>query len=76
MGDYWGAISIGYNKSLVSNPPKTWKDLLKSDYQRQGRDEREPAQLELGDRRRASPRRSATGGSLSDVGPGIDFFAS
>ncbi len=32
MGDYWGAISIGYNKSLVSNPPKTWKDLLKSDY--------------------------------------------
>src|SRR3954470_10022625 len=27
MGDYWGAVSIGYNKTLVSNPPKTFKDL-------------------------------------------------
>ena len=32
MGDYWGAISIGYNQNLVSNPPKTWKDLLKPEY--------------------------------------------
>ena len=32
MGDYWGAISIGYNRNLVSNPPKTWKDLLKPEY--------------------------------------------
>ena len=32
MGDYWGAISIGYNKSLISNPPKTSKDLTKSEY--------------------------------------------
>ena len=23
MGDYWGAISIGYNQNLISNPPKT-----------------------------------------------------
>jgi putative spermidine/putrescine transport system substrate-binding protein len=28
MGDYWGAISIGYNQNLISTPPKTWKDLL------------------------------------------------
>ena len=32
MGDYWGAVSIGYNKSLVSNPPKTFKDLMKPEY--------------------------------------------
>src|SRR3954451_11615264 len=32
VGDYWGAVSIGYNSSLVSTPPKTWKDLMKSDY--------------------------------------------
>ena len=32
MGDYWGAVSIGYNKTLVSNPPKTWQDLLKPEY--------------------------------------------
>ena len=31
-GDYWGAISIGYNASLVKTPPKTWADLLKPDY--------------------------------------------
>jgi len=31
-GDYWGAISIGYNANLISNPPKTWKDLLKPEY--------------------------------------------
>ena len=31
-GDYWGAISIGYNQNLISNPPKTWKDLLKPEY--------------------------------------------
>ena len=32
MGDYWGAISIGYNQNLVSTPPKTWKDLLKPEF--------------------------------------------
>ena len=32
MGDYWGAVSIGYNKTLVSNPPKTFKDLMKPEY--------------------------------------------
>ena len=31
-GDYWGAISMGYNGNLISNPPKTWKDLLKPEY--------------------------------------------
>src|SRR6476646_206204 len=31
-GDYWGAVSIGYNKSLISNPPKTLKDLMKPEY--------------------------------------------
>src|SRR3954454_17168476 len=31
-GDYWGAISIGYNQNLISNPPKTFKDLLKPEY--------------------------------------------
>jgi len=31
-GDYWGAVSIGYNSNIVKTPPKTWKDLLKPDY--------------------------------------------
>src|SRR2546426_1898513 len=31
-GDYWGAISIGYNANLVKPAPKTFKDLLGSAY--------------------------------------------
>src|SRR6478735_3359181 len=74
MGDYWGAISIGYNQNLVSNPPKTWKDLLKSEYK---------GKVALN----GSPLTSnsavsgviaaamGNGGSASNVQPGIDFFA-
>jgi len=74
MGDYWGAISIGYNQGLVSNPPKTWKDLLKPEYK---------GKVALN----GSPLTSnsavsgviaaalGNGGSASNVQPGIDFFA-
>ena len=74
MGDYWGAISIGYNQNLVSTPPKTWKDLLKSEYK---------GKVALN----GSPLTSnsavsgviaaaiGNGGSASNVAPGIDFFA-
>jgi putative spermidine/putrescine transport system substrate-binding protein len=74
MGDYWGAISIGYNQNLISNPPKTWKDLTKPEYK---------GKVALN----GSPLTSnsavsgviaaalANGGSTGDVGPGIDFFA-
>src|SRR5919204_5333477 len=31
-GDYWGAISIGYNANLVNPAPKSWKDLLNPAY--------------------------------------------
>ena len=75
MGDYWGAISIGYNQNLVSTPPKTWKHLLKPEYK---------GKVALN----GSPLTSnsavsgviaaalANGGSLNDVTAGIDFFAS
>ncbi|MFL5952668.1 MAG: ABC transporter substrate-binding protein [Gaiellaceae bacterium] len=74
MGDYWGAISIGYNKGLVSNPPKSFADLLKPEYK---------GKVALN----GNPLKSnsavagvlaaslANNGSLSDVGPGIDWFA-
>ncbi|HZP72595.1 MAG TPA: ABC transporter substrate-binding protein [Gaiellaceae bacterium] len=74
VGDYWGAISIGYNANLVKTPPTTWADLLKPAYH---------GQVALN----GSPLTSgsavagvfaaaiANGGSLNDVGPGIDFFA-
>ncbi len=72
-GDYWGAVSIGYNKTLVSTPPKTFKDLLKPDYK---------GKVAIN----GSPLTSnsaiavvfatalANGGSLSDVSAGIDFW--
>ena len=73
-GDYWGAISFGYNQNLISNPPKTWKDLLKPEYK---------GKVALN----GSPLTSnsavagvfaaslGNGGSVKDVGPGIDFFS-
>ena len=72
-GDYWGAISIGYNQNLIPNPPKSWADLLKPEYK---------GKVALN----GSPLTSnsavsgviaaaiANGGSLGNVGPGIDYF--
>jgi putative spermidine/putrescine transport system substrate-binding protein len=72
-GDYWGAISVGYNQNLVPNPPKTWADLLKPEYR---------GKVALN----GSPLTSnsavsgvfaaalANGGSTSNVAPGIDYF--
>ena len=74
MGDYWGAVSIGYNKSLVSNPPKTWKDLTKPEYK--GKVAMNGSPLSSGSAiAGVFAATLGAGGSLSDVGPGIDFFA-
>jgi putative spermidine/putrescine transport system substrate-binding protein len=72
-GDYWGAISIGYNTALVSNPPKTWKDLLKPEYKGKVALNGSPLQSNSA----VSGVIAASlgnGGSVKDVGPGIDFF--
>jgi putative spermidine/putrescine transport system substrate-binding protein len=73
MGDYWGSITIGYNANLVSTPPKSFADLLKSEYKNK---------VALN----GSPLTSnsavagvfaaalANGGSLSNVSPGVDWF--
>ena len=73
MGDYWGSITIGYNANLVSTPPKSFADLLKSEYKNK---------VALN----GSPLTSnsavagvfaaalANGGSLSNVAPGVDWF--
>jgi putative spermidine/putrescine transport system substrate-binding protein len=74
MGDYWGAVSIGYNKTLVSNPPKTWKDLLKPEYK--GKVAMNGSPLTSGSAIAGVIAAAiGAGGSVSDVGPGIDFFA-
>jgi putative spermidine/putrescine transport system substrate-binding protein len=73
VGDYWGAVSIGYNANLVSTAPKTWKDLLKSDYK--GKVALNGSPLTSGSAvAGVFAAALGNGGSLNDVGPGIDFF--
>src|SRR6478736_8301449 len=69
MGDYWGAVSIGYNKTLISNPPKTFRDLTKSEYKGKVAMNGSP----LTSNSAVAGVLAATlgaGGTLSDVGPG------
>ncbi len=73
-GDYWGAISIGYNANIISTPPKTFADLLKPIYKGQVALNGSP--LTAGSAvAGVFAAALANGGSLNDVGPGIDFFA-
>lgn len=74
VGDYYGVIAFGINGDVVKNVPKTWEDLKKPEYK---------GQVALnGDPRSAGAAFGgvyaaalANGGSLDDIGPGIDFFA-
>jgi putative spermidine/putrescine transport system substrate-binding protein len=72
-GDYWGAISIGYNEDLVKPAPKTFKDLLKPAYKNKVALNGNP----LTSNSAVSgvfAAALANGGSLNNVSPGIDFF--
>jgi len=72
--DYYGVTSFLSVNQFVKNPPKEWADLTKPEYK---------GQVALG----GDPRTSgeafgavfgaalAHGGSLNNIGPGIDFFA-
>jgi putative spermidine/putrescine transport system substrate-binding protein len=73
-GDYWGVIAFGANLSVVPKVPSDWSELLSSGFQ---------GKVALND----DPRKAnaafsgvfaaalANGGSLSDITPGVDFFA-
>lgn len=72
-GDYWGAISIGYNSNLIKPAPKRFKDLLGSAYRNKVALNGNP----LTSNSAVSgvfAAALANGGSLNNVGPGIDFF--
>jgi putative spermidine/putrescine transport system substrate-binding protein len=73
-GDYWGAVSIGYNTNIISTPPKTFADLLKPEYKNKVALNGSP--LQSGSAiAGVFAAALANGGSLNDVGPGIDWFA-
>jgi len=74
MGDYWGAVSIGYNKSLVPNPPKSFKDLTKPEYKGQVAINGSPLQSNSAVSVVIASA-LANGGSLQDVTAGIDYWA-
>ena len=72
--DYWGAISIGYNANIIKTPPKSFADLLKPDYK--GKVALNGSPLTSGSAvAGVFAAALANGGSLNDVGPGIDWFA-
>ena len=72
--DYWGAVSIGYNQNLISNPPTTFKDLLKPEYK--GKVALNGSPLQSGSAiAGVFAAALANGGSAKDVGPGIDWWA-
>jgi putative spermidine/putrescine transport system substrate-binding protein len=73
VGDYWGVISFGVNRAIVNNVPKTWADLLKPEYRNKVALNGSP--LSSGSAVAGVFSASlANGGSLNDVGPGIDYF--
>ncbi len=73
-GDYWGAISIGYNASVISTPPKTFADLLKPEYKNKVALNGSPLTSNSAVAGVFAAALS-NGGSLSNVAPGIDWFA-
>jgi putative spermidine/putrescine transport system substrate-binding protein len=74
VGDYWGAISIGYNSNIIKTPPKTWKDLLNPQYK--GKVALNGSPLTSGSAvAGVFSAALASGGSLTNVAPGVDFFA-
>jgi len=74
VGDYWGVVSFGVNGAVVSNAPKSWKDLLKPEYKNKVALNGSP--LASGSAvAGVFSAAIANGGGLKDIGPGIDFFA-
>jgi putative spermidine/putrescine transport system substrate-binding protein len=73
-GDYWGAVSIGYNANLVNPAPTSWQDLLKPAYK--GKVALNGSPLSSGSAvAGVFAAALGNGGSLNDVAAGIDFFA-
>ncbi len=74
LADYWGVISFGVNTNVVKNVPKSWADLLKPEYANQVALNGSP--LSSGSAvAGVFSAALANGGSLNNVGPGIDYFA-
>ena len=72
-GDYYGVLAFETNTAVVKNVPKDWADLLKPEYKGQVALSGDPTQSNqaISGVWAAS---LASGGSIDDVQPGLDFF--
>lgn len=73
VADYYGVVSFGINRNVISTIPRTWKDLLKPEYKNKVALNGSP----LSSGSAVAGVYSAAisnGGSLSNIAPGIDFF--
>ena len=74
FNDYGGYISIGCNASVIAECPTTYADLLDPQYAGQVALNGNPTQAAAAFSG-VWAASLANGGSLDDIGPGIDFFA-
>jgi putative spermidine/putrescine transport system substrate-binding protein len=73
VADYWGVTSFGVNRAVISNIPRTWADLLKPEYKNRVALNGSP--LSSGSAvAGVFAAAIGNGGSLNDIGPGIDYF--
>jgi putative spermidine/putrescine transport system substrate-binding protein len=72
-GDYWGAISIGYNADIVKPAPEKLVDLFDATYKNMVAMNGSPLTSGSGVAG-VFAAALASGGSVGDVEPGIDFF--
>lgn len=73
VADYYGVVSFGINRNVITTIPRTWKDLLKPEYKNKVALNGSP----LSSGSAVAGVYSAAisnGGSLSNIAPGIDFF--
>jgi putative spermidine/putrescine transport system substrate-binding protein len=74
VADYWGVTSFGVNSAVVSNVPRSWADLKKPEYRNKVALNGSP--LSSGSAvAGVFSAALANGGSLSNIQPGIDYFA-
>ncbi|MDK3258318.1 ABC transporter substrate-binding protein [Blastococcus capsensis] len=74
VNDYGGYISIGCNASVIAECPTTFADLLEPQYAGQVALNGNPTQAAAAFSG-VWAASLANGGSLDDIGPGIDFFS-
>jgi len=72
-GDYYGVLSFEVNTSIVKTVPKDWPDLLKSDYKNSVALAGDPTASNQAIQS-VYAAGLASGGSLDDAQPGLDFF--